>query len=153
MTKEETKSRIKLLFFDDDPITVKSLTLNLNKMGWSVKYVIDIDTLFYELSLNHYDILILDLVAPIPVIEECKYVNFEESDIDEMGDDGTLTGVVLAKKIWAIDEYKEIPVLFHSARCSPIPGDNELQNGKCSFIRKPEFAIGIDKKLREMLNI
>lgn len=153
MAKEEIKNRdkIKILFFDDQAFTIRSLTLNLELIGWDVKYVSEIDELFQELYQNQYDILILDIVAPIPDRETCKYIHFTESEIDEM-DDGMLTGVVVAKKIWSIEKYKEIPVLFHSARSNPIPNDKVLQNSKCYFMRKPEFAKNVDQKLHEMLN-
>jgi len=153
MTSIEIKDNEKnnILFFDDDPFTVRSLTLHLESLGWNVKFVSDIDQLFHELNQNQYDILILDIVAPVPEMDKCKYVHFDVSEIDKM-DDGMLTGVVLAKKIWHSEKYKEIPILFHSARSNPIPGDTELQNGNCSFIRKPEFAKNVVQILRNIIN-
>ena len=149
LTTNNKKNRV--LFFDDDPFTVKSLTLNLGLLGWIVTFVSDIDEMFHELNRNQYDILILDIVAPVPEAGKCKYIEFLESEIDKM-DDGMLTGVVLAKKVWSMDNFKKIPVLFHSARSNPIPSDKELQNNNCVFIRKPEFAKNVNSKLLEMLN-
>lgn len=150
----EPKNRI--LFFDNEPFLVNGLTLNLKQFGWVVKLVPDIDELFHELTQNHYDIVILDIKAPLPIANG-KYVSFELSEIIRM-DDGMKTGVVLAKKIWEIEEkkYDDMPILFHSAKRNPIPDDEILLNHnnrkKCDYIKKPERAKTIHLKLQDMLN-
>lgn len=158
MATEETTNNAKneILFFDNEPFLVRSLTLNLKLFGWQVKLVHDIDKLFYELRHNYYSILILDIKAPIPKMNS-KNISFEPSEIDDMVD-GLMTGVVVAKKIWVIEnkKYEDIPILFHSAKKNPIYEDKKLleQNirKKCDYIRKPEKAKNIHQKLQDLLN-
>lgn len=156
-TKETTNNtKKKILFFDNEPFTVNSLTLHLKLFGWEVKLVPDIDELFHELYQNPSDIVILDIKAPEPKLKG-KYVSFKPTEIDEM-DDGMMTGVVLAKKIWEIDhnKFKDTPILFHSAKRNPIPEDEVLSNQnkrkKCDYIRKPQRIKSIHQKLQDMLN-
>ena len=150
-TEEITnKPKNRILFFDNEPFLVKSLTQHLKLLGWDVKLVPNIDELFKELEQNNYDILILDIKAPIPIING-KYVSFKPSEINSMND-GMKTGVVLAKKIWEDNKkYNSIPILFHSAKTNPIPGDSVLESHKCDYIRKPERVKNIDQKLNDLL--
>lgn len=153
----ESKSndeRPKLLFFDNQSFVVKSLAMNLKLRGWDVTLVSDIDELFHLLNHGQYHVLILDIMAPVPPIN-CKNVSFTELEINEMNN-GLNTGVVLAKKIWQHDKYKEVPILFLSGRADPIPRDPVLQerkeNHKCDHLRKPQWAKDVDQKLKDMLN-
>ena len=154
---EERKSndeRPKLLFFDNQSFVVKSLVMNLKLRGWDINLVSDINELFHLLNHAQYQILILDIMAPVPQMK-CKSVSFTESQINEM-DNGLNTGVVLAKKIWQLENYKETPILFLSGRSNPIPGDPILQernkNRKCDHLRKPQWAKDVDQLLNKMLN-
>lgn len=145
-----------ILFFDNEPFMVRSLALNLKLLGWKVKLVHDIDELFYELIHNYFNVLILDIKAPIPKING-KNISFELSEIDDMVD-GMMTGVVVAKKIWVIEnkKYENTPILFHSAKKNPIPEDKRLseqyKRKKCDYIRKPERAKNIHNKLQNLIN-
>ncbi len=158
MDKEEKNNDVqkKLLFFDNQSSVVKSLVMNLRLLEWDVTFVSDIDILFHEMNQNHYDIFILDIMAPVPNLEECKYCTFTVAKMNEM-DGGMNTGVVLAKKIWELESYKETPILFLSGRVNPIPSDAILQKRhnqkKCDYLRKPQWAKEIDKKLLELLNL
>ncbi len=150
MAKNKTEQKNKVLFFDDEPFITAALTLSLELLGWKVTLVSDIDKLFKELTTHQFDIIITDIMAPIPNMEN-KYINFSQQEIDKM-DVGLNTGVVLSKRIWK--EFNEnIPILFLSARRNPIPEDPELGNYKCAYLRKPQLAKEVDEKLNELLNI
>lgn len=149
MAKNKTEQKNKVLFFDDEPYITAALTLSLELLGWKVTLVSDIDKLFKELTTHQFDIIIMDIMAPIPNMEN-KYINFTPKEIDEM-DMGLNAGVVLSKRIWK--EFNEnIPILFLSARRNPIPEDPELGNYKCAYLRKPQLAKEVDEKLHQMLN-
>lgn len=142
----------KLLFFDDELFITKALAKSLELFDWEVKLVSEIDDLFRELRTRQFDILILDQMAPIPN-QENRYINFTLKEIDEMKQaQGTNVGVIIAKKIW--NELKmNIPILFLSAKKSPIPDDSDLNDIiKCDYLRKPQFAKAVDEKLRELLD-
>ena len=113
-------------------------------IGWDVTLVSEIDDIFRELKTRQFDVLMLDLMAPIPN-KENKYINFSQKEIDEM-DMGLNVGVVLAKKIWK-EFNNDIPILFLSARRNPIPEGPELNNHNCGYLRKPQLVRDVDKKL------
>lgn len=156
MSKESksNEERLKLLFFDNQSFVVKSLVMNLKLRDWDVTLVSDIDELFHLLNRAQYHVLILDIMAPIPPLN-CNNVSFTESEINEMNS-GLNTGVVLAKRIWQHEKYKEVPILFLSGRADPIPTDPILQerkqNHKCDHLRKPQWAKDVDQLLKKMLN-
>ena len=152
MAKNKKEQKKKVLFFDDEPFITAALTHSLELFGWKVTLVSEIDDLFKELKTRQFDILILDLMAPIPN-QENKYINFTLDEIDAMKDaQGTNVGVILAKKIWN-KMKKSIPILFLSAKKNPIPEDLELKRITCDYLRKPQFARAVDEKLKELLNI
>lgn len=153
MAKNQKEQKKKVLFFDDELFITKALAKSLELFGWEVKLVSEIDDLFRELRTRQFDILILDQMAPIPN-QENRYINFTLKEIDEMKQaQGTNVGVIIAKKIW--NELKmNIPILFLSAKKSPIPDDSDLNDIiKCDYLRKPQFAKAVDEKLRELLDI
>ena len=142
-----------VLFFDDEPFISNALTELLKLYGWNIKLVDDIYSLFMELTENQYDILMLDIMAPVPEMNNL-YVNFSLNELDAM-DGGANTGIVLAEKIWGEVGDREIPILFLSSR-----GDAEIRDkiahfrqiGKtCSYLRKPELAETIHTALQELL--
>lgn len=139
----------KVLFFDDEPFISKYLVDTLELFDWDVTLVTEIDELFKELNISKFDIIILDIMAPIPE-SASEFVQFTKKEINEM-DDGINTGVVAAKKVWEIPTYKDTPILFLSARRDPRHGDQKLQTDKCDYLRKPELVRTIDEKLRTML--
>lgn len=144
------KKKKKVLYFDDEPFITSALARSLVFFDWDVTLISEIDGLFKELKSHRFDILMLDLMAPIPK-KENKYINFTPKEIDEM-DKGLNVGVVLAKKIWK-DLKKDIPILFLSARRNPIPEDSDLNNHNCDYLSKPQLAKNVDEKLRDMLII
>ena len=138
----------RLLLFDNQSFVVKSLVLNLRLLGWDVTFVSSINDLFLELNQSLYNIIILDVMSPIPS-SECKHV-FSESDLDDMSN-GLTTGVVLAKEIWKMEQYKDTPILFLSGREFPRSSSKLLEKINCDYMRKPQLAINVDQKLSEML--
>lgn len=147
--KKTTTAKNRVLFFDDEPFITRPLVQTLELLEWDVTLVTEIDDLFKELKNPQFDIIITDIMVPIPN-KENKYINFSQQEIDEMNM-GLNTGVVLSKKIWK--EFNEsIPILFLSARRNPIPEYPELNNHKCDYLRKPQLAKDVDERLRIMLN-
>jgi CheY-like chemotaxis protein len=138
-----------VLFYDDERFISKLLAKNLRVIGWHVDFVNKIDELFMELSLHQYDILIIDIMAPVPAANN-KNVSFTINEIKEM-DGGMNTGVVIAKKIW--DKIREDqPILFLSAkRQTETIKTIRIKRKKCGYLRKPELARNIDRELHELL--
>ena len=140
------KRRVKVLFFDDEVFISKTLTNTLILIGWDVTLVSEIDSLFEKLDKKRYDILILDIMAPIPNMKN-KVITFKNKEIEEMNG-GINTGVVIAKKIW--HRKPDLPILFLSARRL----DTILQlprNRRFDYIRKPVLVDDLDIKLKELL--
>lgn len=148
MTDKET-TKDKVLYFDDDPFINSALAQTLSLFNWDVLLVPDIDILFKELKTHHFNIIIMDIMAPIPQ-KNNKYICFTSKEIDEM-EMGLNVGVVLAKKIWK-EINQTIPILFLSVKSNPIPNDFELSHFNCDFLRKPQLAKDVDEKLRLLLN-
>lgn len=141
-----------LLYFDDEPFFTSALAQSLEMLGWNVTMVSEIGDLFKELKTRQFNILILDIMAPIPNMQN-KYINFSAQEIDDMkAYRGTNVGVMLAKRVWQ-DFKSNLPILFLSARSNPIPEDPELNNNKCDYLGKPQLAKAVDEKLKELLKM
>ena len=144
-------TKYRVLHFDDEPLILKALAENLKLLGWDVTHVSEIDRLFKNLNNNHFDVLIMDIMAPIPELEN-DHVTFSPEEIQRM-DDGLNTGVILTEKIWQLEGYRNIPVLFLSARIHLNEIIQPLKIGhKCNYLQKPQLAKTIDEKLRELLS-
>ncbi len=143
-------TKYRVLHFDDDPFQASALRNSLELFGWDVTLVSEIDELFKELNNNHYDALIMDIMAPTPSANN-RYVTFTRKEIENMNN-GMNTGVVLTKKILTMPKYKGIPILFLSARKAPFLENPELNNCNCDYLRKPQLARSVDIKLKELLN-
>lgn len=141
----------RILFFNDEPFISISLVHGLSLFGWEVTLVSEAEDLFRELKNNQYDVIIMDIMAPIPPLEN-EHVKFTQKEIDEM-DGGINTGVVLAKKLLSKAEYANTPILFLSARRNPLLENHELNNYKCHYIRKPALASDICNALQDLLNV
>lgn len=141
----------KVLHFDDEPFISRAFDQNLELLGWNVRLVSEIDELFRELQNNQYDILIMNIMAPTPPLEN-EHVTFTQKEIDEMNG-GINTGVILTEIIWRMGKYKDIPVLFLSARIQPEKMTLYQSFGhRCAYLRLPELAKTVDRKLIELLN-
>lgn len=142
-----------VLHFDADPFITCVLSKQLILLSWDVTLVSEIDMLFEELINNQYDAIIMDIMAPIPPLEN-EHVKFTQKEIDEMNG-GMNTGVVLAKKILYTTQYKDIPILFLTAKSrNPILDNPDFaNNSKCRYIRKPALASDVSKALQDLLNV
>lgn len=152
MDNNKKAKKWRVLYFDDEPFINFPLAESLKLLNWDVTFVDSIDELFNKLNNHQFDILILDIMVPLPSsIEDYNHIQFSQSEIIEMRE-GMHTGVVLAKKIWSIENYLDIPILFLSAKRNPIPYDAFLQEKKCDYLRKPELAKEVSEALIRLLN-
>lgn len=153
-TQNETDGkRLKsnVLYFDDESSISSALAQNLELFNWNVTLVSKTDFLFEKLNNDFYDILILDIMAPVPK-QKNKYVVFEKKEMVEM-EDGMNTGIVIAKKIWEMEKYKDIPILFLSARQRPDSINTFIKKGKkCDCLRKPERSETINEIIEKLIN-
>lgn len=139
----------RVLFIDDEAFISGTLAQHLRILGWDVTFVSDINELFKEIRKSQkFDILIFDIMMPIPEMEN-KYVVFSQREIEEM-DGGMNTGVVLAKKIWT-EVKNDIPILFLSAK-RPESVSQLPTSFRFDYIRKPVLAETLEIKLKVMLN-
>ena len=138
----------KILYFDDEPFISKTLVKSLEFYDWDITFADNIYELFKELNVHKFDILILDIMAPVPETKN-EYVDFTNAEIKEM-EGGMNTGVVLAKKIWTeIDS--NYTILFLTARS--LDTISLLSRSyRFDYIRKPVLVNDLNFKLEEMLN-
>lgn len=138
----------KILYFDDEPFISVALVDSLTLYEWDVTFVSTINELFYELNRLKFDVLILDIMAPIPEMENLN-VSFSKREIEDM-DEGMNTGVVLAKKIW-MEIDKDYTILFLSAR--RLDTISLLSRSyRFDYIRKPVLIDDLNSILEKMLN-
>lgn len=152
MGKNKKEKKNKVLYFDDEPFVSEKLAQSLKLLGWDITFVSEINDVFEELYNNEYNIIILDIIAPIPE-KKNDYVKFTHREIKRM-DNKYNTGIVLAKKIWEIDNgrFKDKPILFLSAKMSPDIQQFISEGKKCYCIRKPELARIISSKIQELID-
>lgn len=141
----------RILHFDDDPFISRALDQSLELFGWEVTLVSEIDELFLNLQNNRYDVIIMDILAPVPSLNN-KYVNFTQKEIEQM-EGGMNTGVVLAKKIWQSESHNNIPILFLSARYNSIFYHQLANKYNCRYLRKPILASTVNAVLKELSNV
>lgn len=141
----------KILFFDDEPFIAKMLIDNLRRnFGWNesndrkITFVSSGKALFDEVkSETTYDLFVMDIMAPIFQIEQAS--DFSKKEIEAM-QDGENAGVVFAEKIRQMGKYKNVPILFLSARRKPA---KMLE--KTAYIEKPAFAREVSEKMEELI--
>ncbi|MCQ2337724.1 MAG: hypothetical protein MJ001_02195 [Paludibacteraceae bacterium] len=141
----------KILFFDDEPFIAKILIDNLERnFGWNksidreITFVSSSKELFDEVkSETTYDLFVMDIMAPIYQIEQAP--DFSKKEIEAM-QDGENAGVVFAEKIRQMGKYKNVPILFLSARRQPT---KMLE--KTAYIEKPAFAREVSEKMEELI--
>jgi CheY-like chemotaxis protein len=127
----------KILFIDDDKygvITYLIEELQLN--NYEVSFRNEIDGLLGHISDNHYDLLILDIMLPVP--------DSWNSEMQLASNSGIKTGVVLFNLIRK--SFPILPVIIYSAYSHDIKHDNYTYS-----IRKPELPSVIIQKLEELL--
>lgn len=139
---------IKVLFFDDDPFITFLLVERLEKeFGWKgdkeITLVCDTCQLLKEIYNDKvkYDLFVLDVVAPI-----C-HKGFTKEELDNMYF-GVNTGLVIAKKIRKMQKYKDVPILYLSARFLSIP---ESEREITCFLEKLASVEDISKAMKMLL--
>lgn len=140
----------RILFFDDEPFIAMLLIDNLRRnFGWNkskdreITFVSSSKELLDEVkSETTYDLFVMDIMAPI--FQE-QASDFSKKEIEAM-QDGENTGVVFAEKIRQMEKYKNVPILFLSARRKPA-----YMLGKTAYIEKPAFAIEVSEKMEELI--
>jgi CheY-like chemotaxis protein len=158
----------KILFFDDEKRIAEILQKNLELFGYDVKLVSTISEFVAEINetTETYDLLLMDIMAPMPSEEERNL--FTDDELDHM-ERGLNTGVVLIDKIRVnadtlasmnfglnvgevlterargITRYTNIPVLFYSAKSRV----KQFPNSK--LITKPALAKDIINEIKQLL--
>ena len=139
-----------LLIYCHEPRCNQSWLITMECSDWEVHFASSIDELFLKLKQrpNYFDILVIDVMAPVP--QECNNISFTLPEIIEMRE-GMNTGVVCAKKIWK-DLDRDYPIIFVSARNLDITSDQELNIHICDFLRKPFLERNLDQMLCDIIN-
>jgi len=159
----------KILFFDDEKTIAETLKKNLELFDFDVTLVSTISEFFAEINKTNvtYDLLLMDIMAPLPSKEEIKW--FTEEEINHMSQ-GSNTGVVLidiirgfsneeivsmnlgynvgevlTNKVRGTNKYSNIPVLFYTAKNSV----KQFANAK--LITKPALAKDIVEEIKALL--
>ena len=138
----------KILYFDDESLTSEFVVKNLiENFGHDITNVSSISSFIEQLKKEKYALLIIDIMAPIP--PELESLGFEKSEIEDMNKmEGMNTGMILANRVWRMNDYIDVPVIFITAKSSfSLPN-----NHKCSIIRKPSLAKNISQEINNMLN-
>ena len=141
---------INVLFFDDDPYIIFPLVEILEKeFGWKgdkkIIPVCDTCQLLKEIYNDKikYDLFVLDVVAPI-----CP-TGFTKEELDDIYF-GFNLGLVIARKIRKMKKYKDVPILYLSARLPHIP---ESEKEITFFLEKPTLEEKISNAMRILLGI
>lgn len=137
----------KILFFDDEELTSASLVKNLViNYSHDITSVSTISEFIKELKTQAYSLLIIDVMAPIP--PDLESFGFEKDEIEEMKDaEGMNTGVMLAARAWKMETYRDVPVIFLTARANlQLP-----RKDKCRIIQKPQLAKNISSEIESLL--
>lgn len=140
----------KILFFDDDKFITEYLIRNL-KENWEwnteqdreITLITNTDEMLKEIySDRKYDLFILDIMAPLPAEGNEHITN---KDIEAM--DRLNTGIVIARKIREQERYKNVPIIYLSAKhitnIESIKGD--------SYFRKPVSARELSEAMERLL--
>lgn len=143
----------RILFFDDEPFITKMLINNLQvNFGWNkenlgeITFVSTPEELFDKVyGAILYDLFVLDIMVPIDQTEKMTLFSKEELDRMQLGDN---TGIVFAEKIRSIDKYRNVPILFLSAR---MESSKPMTNS--AYLEKPRFASEISDILKNILNV
>lgn len=105
-----------ILIVDDNPENLRFLSSVLEKEGYQVRNALDAELALDTLKTNLPDLILLDVGLP---------------DMD---------GFELCQRLKATKRYKEIPVIFLSARVESVDKVKGFQVGGIDYITKP-FAL------------
>ena len=143
----------KILFFDDDSFITQWLIKNLKvNYGWDknhsteITQIADLGKLLTEItdSDKQYDLFVLDIMSPEPSDDLKK--SFTDEELLRMNG-GMSTGIVMKDKIRQQERYKNVPILYLSARLVPA----QYLDNITIHIRKPESAEVISQTMSELL--
>lgn len=143
----------KILFFDDDSFITKWLINNLKEnYGWNkaneteIIFCAELDQLLVEINDKNkqYDLFVLDIMSPEPSGDLRNA--FTEEELLRMNG-GMSTGIVMKDKIRQQERYKNVPILYLSARLVPAQYLDKIT----IHIRKPESAEVISQTMSELL--
>lgn len=145
----------KILFFDDDKFITEYLIRNLKEnWGWDtannreITLITDTDEMLKEIytgskSDRKYDLFILDIMAPLPSEGNEHITKKDREAMDRLN-----TGIVIARKIREQERYKDVPIIYLSAKritdIDSIKGD--------SYFRKPVSARELSGEMEALLN-
>ena len=134
----------KILFFDDEKNIAETMQKNLELFGYNVTLVSSIADLLEEIARDiDYDLIIMDIMAPIPYNDDRN--RFSMSEISNMCN-GIKVGEVLVDKIRQIDKYINIPILIYSAR------SDVKTFTKSKHLRKPALVKTVIEEIEKLLN-
>ena len=141
---------IRILYFDDEKWLSETLQKNLQETysQYQINLVSSIKQFIDELNGSEkYDLIIMDIMAPMSLVNENEEVKklFSDSEIKGMSD-GSNMGEVLFKKVRTIKPYSETPILFLSAKRMA-----NIQDNYTAFLRKPEIVNVINDKIKYLI--
>jgi len=170
----------KILFFDDEKIA-KTLQKDLELFDLDVTLVSNVTDFFKQIvSNNVYDVLLMDVMAPVSEEEQNEYFSPEGvKDLEryigtgevlmnivrgELGIGEVLTKIVKCpvieekvnvknetiRRILEEKKYADTPVLFYSNRTYV---DAETFGKNAKFLKKPQFTETIVETINEISNI
>ena len=139
----------KILFFDDEVLPSENLIRNLvTNYGHQITCVSTVADFMEELTKEKYSLLIIDVMAPITSnIETLGFTNKESESIKKQ--EGLITGIVLAERVWRESGYENIPIIFFTAK-APFKL-NYKENRKIRILQKPVLAKNFSKEINELI--
>ena len=103
----------RILVVDDDEMVLMALNELLKPEGYNVQTVTSGTEALQKLNQNGYDLLMLDVIMP------------------------EMDGFELCKKIRALDQYKDTPIVFLTAKSREEDRQRGLEVGANLFLSKP----------------
>jgi CheY-like chemotaxis protein len=103
----------RILVVDDDEMVLMALNELLKPEGYNVQTVTSGTEALQKLDQNGYDLLMLDVIMP------------------------EMDGFELCKKIRALDQYKDTPIVFLTAKSREEDRQRGLEVGANLFLSKP----------------
>ena len=103
----------RILVVDDDEMVLMALNELLKPEGYNVQTVTSGTEALQKLNQNDYDLLMLDVIMP------------------------EMDGFELCKKIRALDQYKDTPIVFLTAKSREEDRQRGLEVGANLFLSKP----------------
>jgi hypothetical protein len=134
-----------VLYFDEQESLSKIFIENFN-LYFPNKYCFtfksNLKDFLNEINMGvPYDLIMLDIMAPLDLLKEDVINQFTPSQIELMeSSDGRSIGEILFYKLRSVEKYKTVPVLFYSAK-----GSTEISDKNAYFLRKPQLIEELDQ--------